>query len=114
MAAGLQFLIAYSLAMIAFWVLEVSTIIFILYSFEYFLSGQVFPLDIMPAWLQPVLQWSPFTYELFFPVQIFMERVQGAALAQGLAIQAGWLFVSWLCARVLWSRGVRKYQAVGG
>jgi ABC-2 type transport system permease protein len=114
MAAFIQFFIAYSLAMIAFWVLEISTIIFILYSFEYFLSGHVFPLDIMPAWLQGFVKWSPFTYELFFPAQIFMERVQGSALAQGLSIQAGWLLVTWLCARVLWSRGVRKYQAVGG
>ncbi len=114
MAAFLQFFIAYSLAMIAFWVLEISTIVFILYSFEYFLSGHVFPLDIMPAWLQGFIHWSPFTYELFFPAQIYMERVKGAALAEGLAIQAGWLLISWLSARVLWSRGVRKYQAVGG
>ena len=56
MAAFLQFFIAYSLAMIAFWVLEISTIVFILYSFEYFLSGHVFPLDIMPAWLQRLHQ----------------------------------------------------------
>ena len=49
MAAGIQFFICYALAMIAFWVLEISTIIFILYSFEYFLSGHVFPLDIMPV-----------------------------------------------------------------
>src|SRR6187402_2978050 len=34
MAAFLQFFIAYSLALIAFWVLEISTIVFILYSFE--------------------------------------------------------------------------------
>jgi ABC-2 type transport system permease protein len=114
MAAGIQFFIAYSLAMIAFWVLEISTIVFMLYSFEYFLSGHIFPLDIMPAWLQGFIQWSPFTYELFFPAQIIMERVEGAALARGLAIQAGWLLVIWLCARLLWSRGVRKYQAVGG
>src|SRR5436189_187635 len=51
MAAGIQFFIAYAMAMIAFWVLEISTIIFLLYSFEYFLSGHIFPLDIMPAWL---------------------------------------------------------------
>lgn len=114
MAAFLQFFIAYSLAMIAFWVLEISTIVFILYSFEYFLSGHVFPLDIMPGWLQPFIHWSPFTYELFFPAQVYMERVKGAALAEGLAIQAGWLLVSWICARTLWSRGVQKYQAVGG
>jgi ABC-2 type transport system permease protein len=114
MAAGIQFFLAYSLAMIAFWVLEISTIVFIVYSFEYFLSGQIFPLDIFPPWLQVMLKWTPFPYEIFFPVQVCMERVQGAALAEGLAIQAVWLALSYLLARGLWSRGVRKYQAVGG
>ena len=114
MAAFLQFFIAYSLAMIAFWVLEISTIVFIVYSFEYFLSGHVFPLDIMPQWFQGFLHWSPFAYELFFPVQIYMERVKGAALVEGLLIQAAWVLVSWFCARLLWARGVAKYQAFGG
>jgi len=114
MAAGLQFCLAYSLAMIAFWVLEISTIVFIVFSFEYFLSGQVFPIDIFPAAMQRVLHWLPFSYELFFPVQVCMERIQGRALAEGLAIQAGWLVLAYALTRVLWARGVRKYQAVGG
>ena len=29
--------------MMAFWILEISTIVFIVYSFEYFLGGQMFP-----------------------------------------------------------------------
>jgi len=114
LAAALQFLIAYSLAMIAFWVLEISTIVFILYSFEYFLSGHIFPLDIMPKWLAGFLHWSPFTYELFFPAQILMEREQGAQLVSGLLIQTGWVAVTFLIATILYSRGVQKYQAVGG
>jgi ABC-2 type transport system permease protein len=114
LAALIQFFIAYSLAMMAFWILEISTIVFIFYSFEYFLSGQVFPLDIMPGWLQVFLHWSPFTYELFFPVQIYLERVKGAALLEGLAIQAGWAAITFGAARLLWRLGVRKYQAVGG
>src|SRR4051812_43251174 len=114
MAALIQFFIAYSLAMLAFWILEISTVIFIIYSFEYFLSGQVFPLDIMPGWLQVFLKFCPFTYELYFPVQIYLERVQGGALVQGLLIQAAWVALTFLLARTLWSRGVRHYQAVGG
>jgi len=114
MAAALQFLIAYSLAMIAFWILEISTIVFILYSFEFFLSGHVFPLDVMPHWLVGFIHWSPFTYELFFPAQVCMERVTGAALAGGLIIQAGWVALAFGIATLLYSRGVRKYQAVGG
>jgi ABC-2 type transport system permease protein len=114
MAAFLQFFIAYSMAMIAFWVLEISTIVFLLYSFEFFLSGHVFPLDVLPPTLREFIYWSPFTYELFFPAQVFMERVQGVALVQGLLIQTGWVLIAWMSARTLWSQGVRKYQAVGG
>lgn len=114
MAGLIQFLIAYSLAMLAFWILEISTIVFILYSFEYFLSGHVFPLDIMPASFQITLKWLPFPYELYFPVAVFLEKVRGAELWSGLAIQAGWLLLTWFAARLMWRRGVRHYQAVGG
>ena len=114
MAAGISFLIAYSLALMAFWILEISTIVFILYSFEYFLSGQTFPLDIMPAWFQAILRWLPFPYELFFPVKVFLERVQGAELWKGLTIQAGWVLVMFAVSQMMWKRGIRHYQAVGG
>lgn len=114
MAGSIQFFIAYSLAMLAFWILEISTVVFILYSFEYFLSGHIFPLDIMPAWFQGVLQWLPFTYELYFPIAIFLEKVRGYELYTGLAIQAGWFLLTLTIARVMWRRGVRHYQAVGG
>lgn len=114
MAAFIQFFIAYSLAMLAFWILEISTIVFILYSFEYFLNGHIFPLDIMPAWFQGILKWLPFTYELYFPISIYLEKVQGANLCSGLAIQAGWFLLTLAIARGMWRQGVQHYQAVGG
>ena len=114
MAAVMQFFITYSLAMMAFWILEISTIVFIVYSFEYFLGGQMFPIDIMPAGIQEVMKWLPFYYELFCPVAIFLERLQGVALAEALLIQTGWLLVTWAAARAMWKRGLGHYQAVGG
>lgn len=114
MAAALQFLMSYILGLVAFWVLEVSTLIFIMYSFEYFLSGTIFPLDILPDSMQPFIKWSPFTYEMFFPVQVGMERIKGAALWEGLAIQAGWVIAFYIIASLVWRAGIRKYQAVGG
>jgi ABC-2 type transport system permease protein len=114
MAGLIQFFVAYSLAMLAFWILEISTIVFILYSFEYFLSGQLFPLDIMPHWLQSTLHVLPFMYELYFPISIFLGKVTGQALWSGLGIQAAWLLVALTFARTLFHRGVSHYQAVGG
>ena len=60
------------------------------------------------------VKWSPFAYELYFPVQVFMERIRGEALATGLAIQAGWAVIAWFVAMGLWRLGIRRYQAVGG
>ena len=114
MAAFIQFFITYSLAMMAFWILEISTIVFIVYSFEYFLGGQMFPIDIMPAPVQEVMKWLPFYYELFCPIAIFLERLKGPQLLQAIAIQTGWLLLTWAAARTMWKRGLGHYQAVGG
>ncbi len=114
MSAFIQFFITYSLAMMAFWILEISTIVFIVYSFEYFLGGQMFPIDIMPVGIQVVMKWLPFYYELFCPVAIFLEHIHGAQLGQTLAIQTGWLFLTWAAADFMWKRGLGRYQAVGG
>src|SRR3954468_9254852 len=114
MAAFMQFFITYALAMMAFWILEISTIVFIVYSFEYFLGGQMFPVDIMPAGIQATLKWLPFYYELFCPIAIFMERLRGAEMVQALAIQSGWVLMMWGAAELMWKRGLGHYQAVGG
>jgi ABC-2 type transport system permease protein len=113
MAAAIQFLIAYSLAMLAFWILEISTVVFILYSFEYFLSGRLFPLDAVPGTAGLLLRFLPFPYELYFPVAVLMEKIQGPQLWQGLGIQALWVMLCLFASRILWHAGMRRYEAVG-
>jgi ABC-2 type transport system permease protein len=114
MTGLLQFFISYTMALLAFWVLEVSTFIFILFAFEYLAGGHLFPLDILPPALFKALQFTPFPYQLFFPVNVYLGRVTGAALYEGLLIQAGWLLTAFVLAKLVWSRGVRRYSAVGG
>ena len=113
MTGAIQFLIAYSLAMLAFWILEISTVVFILYSFEYFLSGKLFPLDTVPGVAGTILRLLPFPYELYFPVAVLMEKIQGPQLWSGLAIQSVWVLLCFALARGLWSAGIRRYEAVG-
>jgi ABC-2 type transport system permease protein len=114
LTALLQFFMSYAMAMLAFWVLEVSTFIFILFAFEYLASGHLFPLDILPRWIEQLLYCTPFPYQLYFPVGIYMGKHSAAELARGLAMQAGWVVVMYWVARFAWSRGTRKYSAVGG
>jgi len=114
LTALLQFFMSYAMAMLAFWVLEVSTFIFILYAFEYLASGHLFPLDILPPGLEQVLYCTPFPYQLYFPIGIYMGKTTGVELARGLAIQISWVLFAYFAARIAWHRGIRKYAAVGG
>jgi ABC-2 type transport system permease protein len=114
MTALLQFFISYTMALLAFWVLEVSTFIFILFAVEYLAGGHLFPLDILPPAVQQILLFTPFPYQLFFPVNVFLGRVSGDALRHGLLVQFCWVIATYALARFVWSRGIRKYSAVGG
>src|SRR5580704_12047134 len=114
LAALLQFFMSYTLALLAFWLLEVSTVIFMAFAFEYLAGGHVFPLNILPPALEAALNCTPFPYLLFFPVTVYLGQVQGLILWRGLGIQAAWLLFFYLLARWVWHRGIRKYAAVGG
>jgi len=114
LTALLQFFISYALAMLAFWVLEVSTFIFIVFAFEYIASGHLFPLDILPPGLAQVLYFTPFPYQLYFPVTVYMGKVEGVELGKGLVVQLAWVLAAYALARFMWQRGIKKYSAVGG
>src|ERR1041385_2384906 len=108
MTALLQFFMSYTMAMLAFWVLEVSTFIFILFAFEYIASGHLFPLNILPRSIEQVLYYSPFPYQLFFPVSIYMGKTTGVELVRGLMIQAFWVVAAYALARFAWRRGIKQ------
>lgn len=114
LTALLQFLISYTMALLAFWVLEISTFIFILFAFEYIAGGHLFPLDLLPPAVFTALQFTPFPYQLYFPISVYLGRVQGPELWQGLAIQAAWVVLAYGLARWVWARGIRHYAAAGG
>jgi ABC-2 type transport system permease protein len=114
LTALLQFFISYAMAMLAFWFLEITTFIFILFAFEYLASGHLFPLDVLPPGLKEVLFLTPFPYQLYFPISIYMGKVVGNDLWYGLLMQFLWVLLAYAFARFMWARGIRKYSAFGG
>lgn len=114
LTALLQFLLSYTMALLAFWVLEVSTFILMLFAVEYLAGGHLFPLDILPPFLSQLLLFTPFPYQLFFPVSVFLGQSSGPELWRGFALQLGWVIAFYLLARWIWSRGIRRYESVGG
>jgi ABC-2 type transport system permease protein len=114
LSALLQFFISCTVAMLAFWVLEVSTLVFIVFAFEYIASGQLFPLAILPPWMQDGLWLTPFPFQMYFPTSLFLGRFGTAEILWGLAVQASWVALFYFVNRFVWLRGIRHYSAVGG
>jgi ABC-2 type transport system permease protein len=114
MTGLLQFFISFTLALLSFWLLEVSTIIFMFFAVEYIAGGHLFPLNILPAAVARFLDYTPFPYQLYFPAGIYLGQIKGAALARGMLIQTGWVLFFYGLSVVIWRRGIRKYSAAGG
>jgi ABC-2 type transport system permease protein len=114
LTALLQFFLSYSMALLAFWVLEISTFIFILFAFEYLASGHLFPLDMLPPVLQHVLAFTPFPSMLSIPISIYMGKISSQGIALGLLTQLFWVLMMYALARFMWRRGIKKYAAFGG
>ena len=114
LTALLQFFISYTMAMLAFWLLEISTFIFILFAFEYVASGHLFPLDLLPPALERVFFFTPFPSMLYTPIGIYMGKIAGADLVRGLLVQLAWVIAGYVLARFAWRRGIKKYAAFGG
>jgi ABC-2 type transport system permease protein len=114
LTALLQFFISYAMAMLAFWLLEISTFIFILFAFEYLASGHMFPLEILPPAIKSVLYFTPFPYQLYFPISIYLGKSAGVEMWRGLGCQLLWVVAAYVFARWMWRRGIKKYSAFGG
>ena len=114
LTALLQFFLSYAMAMLAFWLLEISTLIFILFAFEYLASGHLFPLELLPAGLKHILFLTPFPYQLYFPISVYMGKAAGPDLWLGLLMQMFWVVAAYALARGMWRQGIKKYSAFGG
>jgi ABC-2 type transport system permease protein len=114
LTALLQFFLSYSMAMLAFWILEISTLIFILFAFEYLASGHMFPLNMLPPGIQHILAFTPFPSMLYVPISIYMGNLTGNGIALGLLTQLFWVMMMYALARFMWRSGIKKYAAFGG
>src|SRR5579859_2707060 len=102
------------IGMLAFWFLEISGFLFVVMMTEFFLSGQLIPLNILPQAMHGVLFRSPFGYEGYWPCMILMGKVPQDQLLMVLAIGFAWVGIFYGLSRFMWKLGLKRYSAVGG
>jgi ABC-2 type transport system permease protein len=102
------------IGMAGFWFLEVTSFLWVVNTLNYFVSGQMFPLDLLPPFWAGLLRALPFQYLAYFPAVVFLGKVTGPELARSLLAEGLWALALILVTRWLYARGLRRYSAYGG
>lgn len=114
-AMALSYMMSYAVALIAFWATKLDAVGEIYFGLVMMLGGRFAPLEAIPLKIRWILEVLPFQYMAYFPAQLFMGRVATPRQALiGLASQIGWIIVSVMLFRILWSAAVKRYTAVSG
>ena len=107
----LRFAIQYTFAMLAFWTERASAIQQFWFLFYIFLSGTVAPLEVFPAGVRQIVEWTPFPYMMHFPAILLMGLP--VEFGKSVIIMISWTAAFLLLNRWLWRKGLRQYSGMG-
>jgi ABC-2 type transport system permease protein len=110
----LGFFLEAAIGLIGFWFLEVSSLLFIYMLFNFFFSGHMFPLDILPYPWNYVFEAMPLQYLAYFPAAVWLGKIEGESLLIALWVETAWVLFFILVCRVAFHRGVKRYSGFGG
>lgn len=108
-----SFTFVYMMSMLALMVQEAYSLFELYYVPMLFLSGQLFPVALLPDWAQVLAKLFPFYYTTGVPTEILVGRLTGPAVSQAILIQVVWIVFSFGAARLLWRKGLTMYTGVG-
>lgn len=110
----LYFVIFMTFSLLSFWFLEISSVFYTLYIVIEFFSGSIIPVDLFPKALQSVLNFLPFKYLIFFPINVYIGKCTTSEIITGLVMQMIWIGLFSGAIKSLWALGMKRYEAYGG
>lgn len=81
--------------------------------FVEFFSGGVFPIDILPQVLQKIIYTLPFPYLLFFPLQVYLGKLDMGGAIRGVGVAAIWAILLYFVMNFVWNKGLKRFAAEG-
>jgi ABC-2 type transport system permease protein len=108
-----SFFFVMAMSMIALFTQEAQSIFELYYVPMLFLSGQLFPIALLPNWAQNASMLFPFYYTTALPVEILVGRMNGATALPMIGLQAAWVVLLFFLAKWFWKKGLQHYTGVG-
>lgn len=106
-------LIKYSIGLLAFFFTEIGWVIALDDLMTYFISGVWIPLFLFPNWFLNILNYLPFKYYIFIPIESLLGNLTITQQFTHIAIQILWILIFIIINSLLWKQGVKKYSGYG-
>jgi ABC-2 type transport system permease protein len=111
---ALGFYLEACIGLVGFWMLEVSSLLFVYMLFQFFLSGHMFPLDILPEPWATIVGYLPIKYLAYFPAAVFLGKITGIPLAIDMGMLVLWTVFFFGLSRLAYHAGLKRYSGFGG
>lgn len=108
------FLLATIAALLAFWLMTVFSLEWMLQALVSIFAGTLVPLWFFPAPAAAVIEKLPFAYTAYHPMAVYLGKLDVSATFATLAIGGGWALVLSIMAGWLWSRARQRIIVQGG
>ena len=108
-----EMFLAYLIGLIAFWTDEVDGIHRTLDRLKKFFAGGYFPLNLLPTTFVNISYLLPFAYSFFIPAQLYLGKIDLFTGLKGIAGQMFWIVMLYAIIKLVWNRGLRRYEGVG-
>ncbi len=104
-----------SIALLSFWIEDVTTLNLILNGGIWaLLGGMIVPVATFPDKIRYIAELLPYRYMLSFPIEIVSGRLATAEIYRGFATVTLWIFIFAIIMRITWKSGLKSYTAYGG
>ncbi|MBI2009597.1 MAG: ABC-2 family transporter protein [Candidatus Chisholmbacteria bacterium] len=115
LATALFFMFSFIISMTTFWYYQYNGWAqrFLSFVIVESLAGSLFPLDILPPLFAKILISLPTAYFIYFPMQIYLERLGDEEIATGYTVLVFWIIVLYIIGQFLWQKGLKVYAAFG-
>ena len=115
LAMMMYFLFSFLISSFTFWYPEHDgwPLRFFIFMIIEFLAGGLFPLDILPKLAFKIFSFLPPAYLIFYPIQIYLGRLDFNQMSSTILIMLAWLLVLYKLSRIVWKKGLKIYGAYG-
>ncbi len=110
----INFNMIFAIGAVAFFATRTMALMNVYFGLFSLFSGYLLPIPLLPRWIGWFAEWLPFRFGLAGPIELMTRPMTSSDLATLLLGQLGWALATLAFALWLWSRGVKRFEAVGG